>query len=56
MEDIVDGWDQGQRLDASEDIALDRIAVEDVIVGDAKPSFLEVVVEGCGDKTLDLGW
>ncbi len=56
MEDVIDGWDKNQGLDAWEDVALDEIAVEDGIFGYAEPSFFEVVVEGGGDEALDLGW
>ena len=56
VQDGADSWDEGEGLDAAEYVALDGIAVQDGIVGNAKPAFFEVVVEGGGDKALDLGW
>ena len=43
-------------MDATDDVALDRVAVEDGVVGNAKSAFFKVVVEGLGDETLDLCW
>ena len=43
-------------MDTTNDVALDRVAVEDGVVGDAESAFFQVVVEGLGDEALDFRW
>ena len=56
VDEVPDDRDEGEGLDATQDVPLDGVAIQNGVVGDAKSTLLAVIVEGDSKKTLNLGW